>query len=360
MIADRQPDVTEYDLAAYDFDLPETLIAQRPADRRDGSRMLVLHRDTGRIEDREFSDLAAYVRPVDGVVLNNTRVVRARLVGRRRPGGGVAELFLVRRQGRGEWDVLARPGRRLRPGALVDLPHELVAEVLAVDDEGRRRVRFTRAGRPFGTDADAQAALDAAGEVPLPPYITRDAPDPTDDERYQTVYASARGAVAAPTAGLHFTSDMLERLRQQGTTIAEVTLHVGYGTFEPVKTDDLRTHTVAAEEIEVSEVTVRQLEAVRQRGGRVLAVGTTSTRALETAARSGELAPFRGETDLTIRPGDPFNAVDALLTNFHLPKSSLLVLVSTFAGRERVLEAYHHAITERYRFYSYGDCMLIL
>ena len=350
----------DYDLAAYDFDLPDGLIAQRPAERRDASRMLVLHRETGKIEDRVFSDLVDYVRPEDGVVLNNTRVVRARLGGRRRPGGGKAELFLVRRQARGEWDVLARPGRKLRPGVLVDLADELVAEVLGVDREGRRRVRFTRAGQSFATDAEEQAALDAAGEVPLPPYITRDAPDESDDERYQTVYASSRGAVAAPTAGLHFTPDVLDRLRAQGTTVAEVTLHVGYGTFEPVKTEDLRTHSVAAEEIEVPETTVRQLEAVRQRGGRVLAVGTTTTRALETAASTGSLAPFRGPTDLTIRPGDRFRAVDALLTNFHLPKSSLLVLVSAFAGRELVLEAYRHAVAERYRFYSYGDCMLIL
>lgn len=350
----------DYDLAAYDFDLPEALIAQRPAERRDASRMLVLHRETGEIEDRVFSDLVHYVRPEDGLVLNNTRVVRARLVGRRRPGGGKAELFLIRRHERGEWDVLARPGRKLGPGAVVDLPRELVAEVLAVDEEGRRRVRFTRAGEPFASDADAQAALDAAGEVPLPPYIAREAPDASDDERYQTVYASARGAVAAPTAGLHFTPEVLEHLRGQGTAICEVTLHVGYGTFEPVRSDDLRTHSVAAEEIDVPEATVHQLGAVRKRGGRVLAVGTTSTRALETAARSGELRSFRGETDLTIRPGDRFNAVDALLTNFHLPKSSLLVLVSTFAGRKGVLEAYRHAVAERYRFYSYGDCMLIL
>ena len=356
----RQLDVTDYDLDAYDFDLPETLIAQRPAERRDASRMLVLHRETGQIEDRVFSDIVEYIQPEDAVVVNNTRVVRARLAGHRRPGGGKAELFLVRRHGLGEWDVLARPGRKLRPGVIVDLDRDLVAEVLSVEAEGRRRVRFTRAGEPFATEADEQSALDAAGEVPLPPYIARDTPDASDDERYQTVYASERGAVAAPTAGLHFTPDVLGRLRQQGTTVAEVTLHVGYGTFEPVKTDDLRTHSVAAEEIEVSEATVRQLEAARQRGGRVLAVGTTTTRALETAAQSGALSPFRGPTELTIRPGDRFQAIDALLTNFHLPKSSLLVLVSALAGRERVLQAYRHAVAERYRFYSYGDCMLIV
>jgi len=352
--------VTDFDLAAYDFDLPEALIAQHPAERRDASRMLVLHRETGQLEDRVFSDIVEYIRPEDAVVVNNTRVVRARLAGHRRPGGGKAELFLVRRESLGEWTVLARPGRKLRPGAVVDLANELVAEVLAVDDEGRRRVRFSRAGEPFPSDAEEQNALDGAGEVPLPPYIARAAPDASDDERYQTVYASERGAVAAPTAGLHFTPGVLEHLRQQGTTVEEVTLHVGYGTFEPVKTDDLRTHAVAAEDIEVSEATVRQLDAVRQRDGRIVAVGTTTTRALETAARSGIFSPFRGPTELTIRPGDRFQAVDALLTNFHLPKSSLLVLVSAFAEREQVLAAYRHAVAERYRFYSYGDCMLIL
>ncbi|MEO0559208.1 MAG: tRNA preQ1(34) S-adenosylmethionine ribosyltransferase-isomerase QueA [Bacteroidota bacterium] len=352
--------MTDYDLSAYDFDLPEGLIAQRPAERRDGSRMLVLHRETGEIEDRVFSDIVDYIQPADAVVVNNTRVVRARLVGRRRPGGGKAELFLVRREQLGEWTVLARPGRKLQPGAVVDLANKLVAEVLAIDDDGRRRVRFSRAGDAFASEAEEQGALDAAGEVPLPPYIARKVPDASDDERYQTVYASQRGAVAAPTAGLHFTSGVLEHLHEQGTSLAEVTLHVGYGTFEPVKTEDLRTHSVASEEIEVSADTVRQLEAARQRGGRVLAVGTTSTRALETAAQTGELAPYRGETELTIRPGDSFHAVDALLTNFHLPKSSLLVLVSAFADREQVLAAYRHAVTEQYRFYSYGDCMLIL
>ena len=352
--------MTDYDLDAYAFDLPEALIAQRPAERRDGARMLVLHRDSGRVEDRVFGDLPDYVRPADGVVLNNTRVVRARLAGRRRPGGGRAELFLVRRVERGVWDVLARPGRKLRPGAVVDLAHGLVAEVTGVDAEGRRRVRFERDGSAFASDADEQEALDAAGEVPLPPYIAREAPDAEDDDRYQTVYASARGAVAAPTAGLHFTPALLDRLRAQGTTLAEVTLHVGYGTFEPVKTDDLRTHAVASEEIEVSPETVRALEAVRARGGRVVAVGTTTTRALESAAASGPLAARRGPTDLTIRPGDQFRAVDALLTNFHLPRSSLLVLVSAFAGREPVLAAYRHAVEAGYRFYSYGDCMLIV
>lgn len=346
----------------YSFALPDRLIAQRPADRRDASRMLVLHRATGEIEDRRFSDLPEYVRPGDAVVMNNTRVVPARLVGRR-GGGGRAELFLVQRAADGTWEALARPGRKLREGAAVHFDGDLEAEVVAVDAEtGRRRVRFTRAAAPF-PDAEAeQDALEAVGRLPLPPYIARDEPDREDLERYQTVYASARGAVAAPTAGLHFTPETLDRLRERGAALHEITLHVGYGTFEPVKAaDDLREHRVAAERIEVGEGTVRALNGVRQSGGRVLAVGTTTTRALESAAdERGVLDPFSGPTGLTVTPGYRFRAVDALLTNFHLPQSSLLVLTATFGGRDRVLAAYRHAVEAGYRFYSYGDCMLIL
>lgn len=352
---------SDLDLAAYDFDLPDALVAQRPADRRDQSRMLVLHRATGEIEDRRFSDLPTYVRAGDAVVMNDTRVVPARLVGRR-GGGGRAELFLVRRLADGVWEALARPGRKLREGAVVHLDGGLAGEVVGVDEEsGRRRVRFTQAGAPF-PDAEAeQAALDAIGQMPLPPYIARDEPDAADLERYQTVYAKARGAVAAPTAGLHFTPEVLQVLRQRGAALHEVTLHVGYGTFEPVKAEDLREHRVAAETIEVGEETARSLNNVRQAGGRVIAIGTTTTRALESAAGAdGRLRAFSGPTDLTVTPGYRFRAVDALLTNFHLPQSSLLVLTGTFGGREAVLTAYRHAVENEYRFYSYGDCMLIL
>ena len=321
--------------------------------------MLVLDRATGAIEDRRFADLPDLVRPGDAVVVNNTRVVPARLVGRR-PTGGRAELFLVGRGGGGAWEALARPGRRLREGGRVVFEGGLEAEVVGVDDAtGRRWVRFTQDGDPFpGADAE-DAALDAAGRLPLPQYVDRE-PDAADRERYQTVFASARGAVAAPTAGLHFTPAVLDRLRTGGAAVHQLTLHVGYGTFEPVKVDDLREHTVAAETVEVPPATAEALNATRAAGGRVLAVGTTSTRALESAVGAdGRFAALAGPTDLTITPGYRFRAVDALLTNFHLPRSSLLVLTATFGGREAVLEAYRHAVRERYRFYSYGDCMLI-
>ena len=348
------------DLAAYDFALPDALVAQRPADRRDGSRMLVLDRATGAVQDRLFADLPDVVRPGDAVVVNNTRVVPARLVGRR-PTGGRAELFLVGRLESGAWEALARPGRRLREGGAVLFDGGLGAEVVAVDAEtGRRHVRFTQDGAPFA-DADAEdAALDAAGRLPLPQYVDRE-PDAADRERYQTVFARARGAVAAPTAGLHFTPAVLDRLRAAGASVHEVTLHIGYGTFEPVKVSDLREHRVAAETVEVPAATADALNAVRAGGGRVLAVGTTTTRALESAAGAdGRFVPFSGPTGLTVTPGYRFRAVDALLTNFHLPRSSLLVLTATFGGRDRVLAAYRHAVAEGYRFYSYGDCMLVL
>ena len=352
--------MTDNDLDAYDFDLPESLVAQRPADRRDGSRMLVVDRAAGTVEDRLFADLPALVRPGDAVVLNNTRVVPARLVGRR-PTGGRAELFLVGRGGDGTWEALARPGRRLRAGGRVLFGGGLEAEIVGVDAEtGRRRVRLLRDGAPFPDAAAEDAALDATGRLPLPQYVDREA-DADDRERYQTVYASARGAVAAPTAGLHFTPVTLDRLRAGGAAVHELTLHVGYGTFEPVKVDDLSEHRVAPETVEVPAATAGALNAARAAGGRVVAVGTTTTRALESAVGGdGELRAFAGPTDLTVTPGYRFRAVDALLTNFHLPRSSLLVLTATFGGRDLVLEAYRRAVASGYRFYSYGDCMLVV
>ena len=353
--------MTDFDLAAYDFSLPADLIAQRPPERRDGARMLVLDRRTGFIEDHLFTDLPAFVRPHDVVVANDTRVVPARLVGTR-PGGGRGEVFLIRRTGLGVWDALVRPGRQMRPGATVGFGGGLAALVEAVDEAtGHRRVRFMLGGAPFA-DADAEtAALDAAGRMPLPPYVARETPDPADRERYQTVFARERGAVAAPTAGLHFTPDTFRQIEAAGAAVARVTLHVGYGTFEPVHVSDLREHTVAEENVEVGEEAVRAIREAQAAGGRVLAVGTTTTRALEAAAQAtGRVAPFSGPTGLTVTPGYRFRAVDALLTNFHLPKSSLLVLVAAFAGREITMQAYRHAVAARYRFYSYGDCLLVV
>ena len=347
-----------HDLDAYDFDLPPGQIAQRPAERRDGSRMLVLDRATGAVAHRRFTDLADHLEAGDAVVLNDTRVVPARLVGRRTTGGK-AEVFLIDRHGDGTWTALARPGKKLPPGARVLLPDGLEAEVVALEDEGRRRVRLVRGGRPLGLEAERDA-LEGVGRMPLPPYVDRDA-DAADRERYQTVFARARGAVAAPTAGLHFTPAVLEGLQRRGVGLEHVTLHVGYGTFEPVRADDLRDHRVAAERVEVTAATADALNRARGAGGRVVAVGTTSTRALETSADAdGRFRPVDRPTDLTVTPGYRFRAVDALLTNFHLPRSSLLVLTATFGGHGAVMGAYREAVLEGYRFYSYGDCMLIV
>ncbi|HYE95580.1 MAG TPA: tRNA preQ1(34) S-adenosylmethionine ribosyltransferase-isomerase QueA [Rubricoccaceae bacterium] len=343
----------DYRLDAYDFDLPPEQIAQRPAPRRDAARMLVLDRRTGAVEDRVFADLPDLLTPGDVVVLNDTKVFPARLVGTREPGGGRAELFLVAPAGEGVWEALVRPGRKLREGARVRIGEGLRAEIVSVLPDGHRHVRFEAEG-------SVDDALEAAGRVPLPPYIRGGEPDEEDRARYQTVYARHRGAVAAPTAGLHFTPEVLACLEARGIARAHVTLHVGYGTFEPVKADDLRAHAVAAEPVEVSAEASEAINQARAAGRRVVAVGTTTTRALEAAAdESGCVRPFAGPTGLTITPGYRFRAVDVLLTNFHLPRSSLLVLVGAFAGRERVLAAYRHAVAEGYRFYSYGDCMLI-
>jgi S-adenosylmethionine:tRNA ribosyltransferase-isomerase len=346
-------------LAAYDFDLPPDQIAQRPAERRDRSRLLVLDRSTGGVEDRTFSDLPDFLRAGDLLVVNDARVIPARLVGTREPGGGRAELFLVAPaadDGAGAvWDVLARPGRKLQPGAQVALPEGLTAEVIAVAPDGARRVRFSG---PAGSDVPA--LMDRVGRVPLPPYIRREEPDAEDRERYQTVYARQPGAVAAPTAGLHFTPELLAAMGSRGVDRTSVTLHVGYGTFEPVRATSLDRHQVAAERAEVSEATAEAVRATRAAGGRVVAVGTTTARALASAAdEGGNVRPFAGLAELTVTPDYRFRVVDALLTNFHLPRSSLLILVSAFAGRDATLAAYRHAVAGGYRFYSYGDAMLI-
>lgn len=346
--------MTSFDLDAYDFDLPESQVAQHPTAERDESRMLVIDRVSGDVSDCVFRQIVDFIRPEDVLVLNNTKVFPARLVGKREPGGGKAELFLVRPAGRGEWDALAKPGRKLKEGARIRFGDDLKAEVVDVLADGKRRIRFTGNGV-------IDDLVDGAGRMPLPPYIRRDGPDPEDRERYQTVYARKRGAVAAPTAGLHFTQQIISHLRDQGSAIAEVTLHVGYGTFEPIRVDDLRNHSVSSEWIDVSSKAAATINAARKGGGRVIAVGTTSTRTLESVAdEDGLIHPFSGDTNLTITPGYKFKVVNALLTNFHLPKSSLLVLVGAFAGRKNVLAAYRHAVEKEYRFYSYGDCVLIL
>jgi S-adenosylmethionine:tRNA ribosyltransferase-isomerase len=341
----------------FDYHLPEDLIAQHPLDRRDAARMLVLDRARREWRDSRFAELPSYVRPGDAVVVNNTRVFPARLLGEREPSGGRVELFLVREREPLVWETLARPARRLQAGARVRFGGErLRAEVIEADEDGRRVVRFS-CDEPFDT------LLEELGQTPLPPYIKRErkASLSEDRERYQTVYAHQRGAIAAPTAGLHFTPRVLEELSARGARLVEITLHVGYGTFEPVRSSDLGQHSVSPEQYEISTSAALAINHARASGGRILAVGTTTTRALESAVdEAGLVQPGAGLARLTITPPYRFRVVDALLTNFHLPRSSLLVLVSAFAGHAFTLDAYHHAVSESYRFYSYGDCMLII
>jgi S-adenosylmethionine:tRNA ribosyltransferase-isomerase len=340
-------------LSDFDYDLPPDLIAQEPLPARDASRLMVLDRVTGARRHHVFRDLPDLLRPGDLVVVNRSRVFPARLRGTR-PGGGQAEVLLLRDTGGDVWEALVRPARRLRPGLRVTVGEGLEVEMLDPPGhaDGRRRIRLLAA------DGATAAALERLGRVPLPPYIRR-ADRPADRARYQTVYARESGSVAAPTAGLHFTPALLDRLRARGIERAEVILHVGPGTFRPVQVEDVRAHTVPAEPFRLPAETAEAVARTRARGGRVVAVGTTTTRVLETQARSGPVTAGEGETDLVVVPGFAFRAVDALVTNFHLPRSSLLLLVAAFAGRERILAAYAEAVARGYRFYSYGDAMLI-
>jgi S-adenosylmethionine:tRNA ribosyltransferase-isomerase len=354
------PDSHSLDL--YDYDLPPELVAQDPLPDRAASRLLVLDRARGGVAHRNFRDLPQLLAAGDLLVLNRSRVLPARLLGTR-PGGGAAEVLLVRRRGPGIWDALLRPGRRLPPGMLIEVGATLQVRVEEPTTAGRtegspptplRRVRL------LSEDTDPDRAIERYGHMPLPPYIRR-ADRPTDRERYQTVYARERGSVAAPTAGLHFTSSLLERLKTRGIETAELVLHVGPGTFRPVEVDDVRDHRVDPEVFTIPPETAAAVNRARREGRRVVAVGTTTTRTLEGAlGPGGGLPSGDGETDLVITPGHRFRAVNALITNFHLPRSSLLLLVSAFAGRERTLAAYSEAVRHRYRFYSYGDASLIL
>lgn len=339
-------------LQDFDFDLPPGQIAQHPAPERDRSRLLVLHRDSGAIEHRVFRDLPELLRPADLLVVNRTRVIPARLRGRRLPGSGRVELLLVRREG-DAWMAMGKPGRGLRPGTELEIGEErLPCRVVAQTGDGRVLVDF--AGRDTGD------WLERLGEIPLPPYIRRPV-DAEDRERYQTVYAREGGAVAAPTAGLHFTPAVLRRLAEARVEVAEVLLHVGPGTFEPVRSEDPRRHRLEPEYCEVDAAACERVKACRAADGRVVAVGTTAVRALEAAVdEAGSLAPLRGWSSLFIYPPFHFRAVDALVTNFHLPRSSLLLLVAALVGRELLLETYRDAVAAGYRFYSYGDAMLIL
>ena len=339
-------------LSDFDYDLPEPLVASHPAPVRDESRLMVLHRSEERIEHRTFREVTHYLRPGDALVVNETKVFPARLLGCG-PGGGKVEVLLLRRTGEDAWEVLGRPGRRLRPGGIVLFGEgALRGEVMEALPDGRRVLRLV--------GEDVEGILSRIGRTPLPPYLRR-GDTPEDRERYQTVYARTPGAVAAPTAGLHFTPDLLDRVREMGVEIVPVLLHVGAGTFRPVTAEDPRDHLMEAEYYEIGPEAAGRLSSAKQRGGRVIAVGTTTVRALETAsAEIGTVREGAGWTGMFIYPPYPFRAVDALITNFHLPRSTLLMLVSAFAGRAFLLRAYREAVALGYRFYSYGDAMLIL
>lgn len=345
------------DVSQFDFDLPRELIAQEPAPDRSRARLLNLNRRTGAIVHSSIAALPDFLNAGDLVVVNNTRVFPARLLGRRVPSGGAVECLLIGRLHDDVWEALMHPGQKLRPGArtIFEGPRLLHGEVLERRFYGRRVIRLWT---PDGSPVDE--AVDAIGHVPLPPYIRR-SDSPADRERYQTMFARARGSVAAPTAGLHFTRELTSAVERRGAAIVEITLHVGYGTFQPVRVPRVEDHRVEAERFEIGEAAAAAINRTLDEGRRVIAVGTTTTRALESAARAGNgrVAAGAGETDLFIYPGFEFRVLRGLLTNFHLPQSSLLMLVAAFAGRERVLGAYRDAVAARYRFYSYGDAMLI-
>ncbi|MDF1504235.1 tRNA preQ1(34) S-adenosylmethionine ribosyltransferase-isomerase QueA [Roseisolibacter sp. H3M3-2] len=338
----------------YDFHLPEALIAQTPADRRDASRLLVVDRAAGTIAHRTFGDLAALIPPGDALVLNTTRVFRARLLGTRDGSGAPAEVLLLRATPEADvWEAMVSPGGKLKPGRRVTVAPDLAVEILAVTE---RRTRLVR----LHADGDALAVVERRGHVPLPPYIDR--PDAEADvERYQTVYAREPGSVAAPTAGLHFTPELLATLAGRGVRRVDVTLHVGAGTFRPVEVEDPAEHVMHEEWYQVSPEAADAVAATRAAGGKVWAVGTTSARTLESAAEpDGRMRAEARDTALFIRPGYRFRAVDRLVTNFHLPRSTLLMLVAALAGHELTMHAYAEAVREGYRFYSYGDAMCIV
>jgi S-adenosylmethionine:tRNA ribosyltransferase-isomerase len=359
-VSDTGAGTDDSDLQVVDFDyaLPDDLIAQAPPPRRDASRLLVLDRTAGRTTQVEMGDLPRFLRAGDVLVVNNTRVFPARLLGQRVPSGGAVECLLLGRLADGAWDALVHPGQKLRPGTrfrCAAAAGALRGEVMSQHTFGRRHVRLE--AERGGT---VEEIIEGIGHVPLPPYIRR--PDAADDrERYQAVFASVTGSVAAPTASLHFTPALLDEIEAMGVERIDITLHVGYGTFKPVRAPRVVDHTMEAETFEITPEAATRLEAARHSGRRIVAVGTTVTRALESAARDagGALLPGRRSTSLFIYPGFRFAIVGALLTNFHVPRSSLLMLVCAFAGRDRVLEAYREAIAARYRFYSYGDAMFI-
>lgn len=341
-------------ISEFNFNLPEELIAQEPLEKRESSRMLVVNRAENNFSDARFFDFPKFLKKGDVVVLNNTKVFPARIYGKTETGAKV-EIFLVRSVENQTWETLARPAKRLKIGREIVFNENLSATILEKSEDGKVFVKFE-------TDGDFDAILDEIGKTPLPPYIKREKDSiDKDRERYQTVFAQKRGAIAAPTAGLHFTPEILEEIKSNGVEVAEITLHVGYGTFEPVRVEDLSEHKVLPERYEISPETAEIINKAKSESRRIIAIGTTTTRTLESAIDENKQVKFgKGLADLTITPNYKFKIIDGILTNFHLPQSSLLVLISTFGGHELIMKAYDHAVGENYRFYSYGDCMLIL
>lgn len=338
-------------LSDFNYELPEELIAQDPLENRDSSRLMVLDRNTGEICHKIFSDIMDYLNPGDCLVINDTKVIPARLIGTKIGTDAHIEVLLLKRREKSVWEVLVKPGKKARTGCRISFGGGLLTgEVIDVVKEGNRLIRFEYEGV-------FEEILDRLGEMPLPPYITHKL---EDKNRYQTVYAKHEGSAAAPTAGLHFTRELLERLSNKGIIIAKVTLHVGLGTFRPVKVENVLEHHMHSEYIHVEKEEADKINLAKKNGGRIISVGTTSCRTLESAAdESGEIRPVSKETDIFIYPGYNFKAVDALITNFHLPESTLLMLVSALAGRDNIMNAYETAVRERYRFFSFGDAMFI-
>src|SRR6056297_502290 len=337
----------------FDYQLPEELIAQKPLPKRDESRLMVLNPKKEKIEENIFKNLKEYLEPGDMIIMNNSRVIPARLYGAKIPTGTEIEVLLLNELDEGRWEVLVRPGRRAKKGVKINFEDILEAEVVEYTDFGGRIIEFSwdQANYEF------EEILNKLGEMPLPPYINEKLDDP---ERYQTVYSQKRGSAAAPTAGLHFTDRLLDELQEYGVVLDYITLHVGLGTFRPVKSEDIEDHEMHEEYAEVSAETAAKIKEVKAGGNKVVAVGTTVTRTLESAAQDGELSEYKGWTDIFIYPGYEFKVIDSLITNFHLPKSTLLMLVSALAGKKFVLNAYQKAVEEEYRFFSLGDAMLIL
>ena len=340
-------------LTDFDYDLPPDRIAQSPLQQRDASRLLVVHRDTCDFHHIQFSQIGEYLPDNALLVLNDTKVIPARLIGNKSGTGGKIELLLIREKETDIWEVLAKPRRNLRIGTQIVFGNgNLTAEILAKPESGHCIVRFNYSGT-------LSAILADVGNMPLPPYIRR-LPNAEDKVRYQSVYATTEGAIAAPTAGLHFTQELLAELKNRGVETATLTLHVGPGTFQPVKVEDVQTHKMHAEYIHLTETEANRIRRAREGSTKIVAIGTTVVRALETAGATGSVHPYSGYSELFIYPGYQFNVVDALVTNFHLPKSTLLMLVSAFAGRDLIQKAYQEALQHNYRFYSYGDAMLII